>query len=101
MVSRALVRPPPGVRPETLLLTRASDGEHIALIDRVSESSESSNPVLSDENVRNIGELMIELEASFPIDEEVPEGRRVLLDSEWKVLSDGTLVIKQVRPFLH
>ena len=36
-----------------------------------------------------------------PIDEEPPSEREVLLDTEWKVLSDGRLVIKQIRPFLR
>ncbi len=35
------------------------------------------------------------------IDGTVPSGATVLLDTEWKILSDGRLIVKQVRPFLR
>lgn len=94
-----LVSPEPGTRPESLLLRRGVDA--IAGIDRIAESTETAGRVLSDEDARAIGTLLLALEGNFPIDEDIPDGRRVLLDTEWKVLSDGSLVIKQIRPFLR
>lgn len=94
-----LVSPDPGTRPESLLLER--EGGAITGIDRIAQSTETAGRVLSDANARAIGSLLLSLESSFPIDEPVPEGRRVLLDTEWKVLADGTLVIKQIRLFLR
>jgi hypothetical protein len=44
---------------------------------------------------------MAAIEADYPVDEAPPPGGVVLLDSEWKVLSDGRLIVKQVRPFLR
>ena len=35
------------------------------------------------------------------MDELVPATADVLLDTEWKVLADGRLIVKQVRPFLR
>ena len=94
-----MVSPDPGTRPESLLLQR--DGQNIGAIDRIAQSTETSGRVLSDENARAVGRLLLLLEEQFPIDEDVPEGRSVLLDTEWKVLADGTLIIKQIRPFLR
>jgi hypothetical protein len=37
----------------------------------------------------------------FPVDGVVPPDATVLLDTEWKILPDGSLIVKQVRPFLR
>ena len=45
--------------------------------------------------------VMADIESVYPVDGEVPGDQIVLLDTEWKVLVDGRLIIKQVRPFLR
>ncbi|MCP4808297.1 MAG: hypothetical protein GY913_33605 [Proteobacteria bacterium] len=64
-------------------------------IERVTESSEADE-VLSDARLLELAQALAEVEAVFPIDG--GDGSE-LLDTEWKVLSDGRLIIKQVRPF--
>ncbi|MDP2313881.1 MAG: PEP/pyruvate-binding domain-containing protein [Pseudomonadota bacterium] len=88
----------PGVWPEQVLLTVA--GGVVTAIDRVSESSEAAE-VLSDARLAELGGLLWEVDQAFPVDDAVPEGGTLMLDTECKVLSDGRLVIKQVRPFLR
>jgi hypothetical protein len=39
--------------------------------------------------------------AVFPLDDEAPEGGTLMLDTECKILEDGRLIIKQVRPFVR
>lgn len=56
--------------------------------------------VLSDQEVCAIAELLDVLEDDYPVDA-VAQGREIVLDSEWKVLGDGRLIIKQIRPFLR
>jgi pyruvate,water dikinase len=90
----------PGVFPEKSLLEVS--GETVTEIVRVTHSSERpSSWVLSDTQLQELGGLLGQIEASYPMDEAVPVNSTVLLDSEWKVLSDGRLVIKQIRPFLR
>ena len=90
----------PGVVPEKVLL-ELTDGEVTAL-SRVSPSSEvePGEVVLADAQYEELGEQLWFIREVFPIDEEIPEGRQLLLDTEWKVWEDGRLIIKQVRPFL-
>lgn len=91
----------PGTWPEKDLLTIGEGGDVIA-IERARGSSllPDHMHVLDDEQLSQIGALLWVMTAHYPVDEQAPPGRRVLLDTEWKVLSDGRLVIKQVRPFL-
>jgi hypothetical protein len=89
----------PGVFPEQELLTVA-DGE-VTGIDRVNTSSETDAAILSDARLDELGGLLWEVQDVFPIDDPVPEGGTLMLDTECKVLSDGRLIIKQVRPFLR
>ncbi|MFT7519813.1 MAG: pyruvate,water dikinase [Kiritimatiellia bacterium] len=91
----------PGVYPEQTRLTML--GQTVQTIDRVRGSSEleEGQVVLSDEQLRDLGAVLAVVQRDIPIDEVPPEGRTVLIDSEWKVLSDGRLIIKQWRPFLR
>jgi hypothetical protein len=90
----------PGVWPEKDLLT-LQDGE-VVMIERARGSTElpEGEWVLSDAQLRELGGYMANIVAVYPLDEEAPPAARVLLDTEWKLLSSGQLVIKQVRPFL-
>lgn len=91
----------PGVYPEQTRLT-VVDGT-VTEIARLRASSEvgEDQVVLTDAELTTLGERYADIEAALPIDEVAPLGRDVLLDSEWKVLEDGRLIIKQWRPFLR
>lgn len=90
----------PGVIPEKTLLE--FEASRVSNIIRVHESSELDGEwVLSEALLTELGELFFDIESIYPIDETPPDTHTRLLDTEWKVLSDGTLVIKQIRPFLR
>jgi phosphoenolpyruvate synthase/pyruvate phosphate dikinase len=89
----------PGVFPEKNLLTLDAAGD-VTLIDRVSQSSEAEI-VLTDAQLEELGGVLWDIAQVYPLDDEVPEGHDVLWDTEWKVRSDGQLIIKQIRPFLR
>jgi hypothetical protein len=57
--------------------------------------------VLQDAQLQQIGSLLWQIVQVYPVDGTVPSGATVILDTEWKILSDGSLVVKQVRPFLR
>jgi hypothetical protein len=92
----------PGVFPEKDLLIMSGAGDVVG-IERVTGSSElpEGEYVLSDAELEDLGVTLWSIEQDFPIDATVPEGGDLLLDTEWKVKSDGQLIIKQVRPFLR
>lgn len=96
-----VVSPAPGVWPEQSLLTL--QGGQVSRIERVSGSSElpASAVVLSDEQLKQLGAELARLAERYPHDVEPPVGRSFLLDTEWKVMPDGALRIKQIRPFLR
>ncbi len=96
-----VVSPEPGTWPETTRLTLTA-GE-VSEIDRVRGSSElpDGHHVLSDPQLRELGALLSQIEASFPIDDPPPKGTALLLDTEWKLRPDNTLLIKQIRPYLR
>ncbi len=87
----------PGVWPEQALLTL--DGGAVVAIDRMATSSEADE-VLTDAQLEDLGALLWEVDAAYPVDATAESGT-VMLDTECKVLADGRLVIKQVRPFLR
>ena len=89
----------PGVVPEVVRVA-VTDGV-VTGISREQGSSEVTGRVMSDLALCDLAILLDGLGESFPIDEDVPAGRTVLLDTEWKVLADGRLIIKQIRPFLR
>jgi phosphoenolpyruvate synthase/pyruvate phosphate dikinase len=90
----------PGVFPEKALLDM--EETTVKEIIRVNRSSEQPDSwILSDLELTELGELFAEIELSYPRDEEPPAQQTLLLDTEWKVLSSGQLIIKQIRPFLR
>lgn len=95
-----VVSPEPGVWPEQSLLTLEA-GE-VSAIERVTESSlaRPGELVVADQHLRALGRELARLAASYPFDIEPPEGRSLLLDTEWKVMPDASLRVKQLRPFL-
>lgn len=94
----AVVSSEPGVYPETDLLTLV-DGE-VTQIERVSSGSEVDE-VLTDAELEELGATFYGIDQVFPLDYDVPEGRDVVWDTEWKIDADGQLVVKQIRPFLR
>ena len=97
-----VVSPEAGVLPETWRVTVGVDGR-IETLDweRASTETSEGEGVLSVSEAARIGLLLSTLPTLLPLDDAVPEGQTLLYDTEWKVLSDGRLVIKQVRPFLR
>jgi hypothetical protein len=96
-----VVSPEPGMWPEQVLLT-LEDGA-VAQIERVTGSSElpDGTPVLQDAELELLGRELARLVGIYPHDAEPPAGHSLLLDTEWKLMPDGSLRIKQVRPFLN
>lgn len=96
-----VVLPEPGVFPEESLLTMANG--LVSAIDRIRASSEvpAGTWVLQDAQLQQIGSLLWQIVQVYPVDGTIPPGASVLLDTEWKILSDGSLIVKQVRPFLR
>ena len=56
--------------------------------------------MLDDARLRELGATLFQIAAAYPVDEAVLPTGRILLDTEWKLRSDGQLAIKQIRPFL-
>ena len=96
-----VVSPPAGVTAELDLLT-VKDGE-VTAIDRVAASSlvPAGQPVLSDEQLRELGALLADVAAVYPVDPGEHEPAEVLLDLEFKYTHEGKLILKQIRPFLR
>ena len=90
-----------GVTPERVLLT--VDAGEVTEILRVEPSSEvmAGQQVLGDAVLGELGALLHSITQVYPMDQRVPEGGALLWDTEWKRLSDGRLIIKQIRPYLR
>jgi len=90
----------PGVTPERTLLT--VEGGEVVQVERVDRSSEvdEDDEVLSDARLGEVGALLWEIDAVMPFDGVAPTGT-LMWDTEQKVLEDGRLVVKQVRPFVR
>lgn len=89
-----------GVVPENVLLT-VEDGVLTEIL-RVSGSSEvEGGEVLTDAELTELAGVLYDASLVFPQDEEVPEGRDVIWDTECKIDSSGQLKIKQIRPYLR
>lgn len=91
----SVVSPEPGVLPEVDLV----DPEHAQVV-RVAPSTEvdPGEWVLDEPTLLRMADVLRQIEG-LAVDEPVPDGR-LLWDTEWKVLADGRLIVKQVRPFL-
>lgn len=90
----------PGVVPERVLLD-VQQGV-VQQIVRVGPSSEVEPEivVVSDGQLEALGSALAEIEQVMPIDEPIPADMRRVWDTEWKVRSNGELLIKQARPML-
>jgi len=97
-----VVLPDPGIWPESDLLTLSDTGELTEIL-RVESSSEvdAGELVLSDAQLQELGELFWDVVQVYPYDDVVPDDKDLLWDTEWKILSDGQLIIKQIRPYLR
>ncbi len=96
-----VVNPPLGTTSELDRLTIA-DGV-VTGIERVAESSEvePGEFVLTDAQLQELGAAIASVAAVYPITYGEHEPNDVLLDLEFKITSEGKLVIKQIRPFLR
>ncbi|MBI4607184.1 MAG: hypothetical protein HY721_34910, partial [Planctomycetes bacterium] len=96
----SVVSPEPGTVPEKDIL-EISEGK-VARIVRAQASSlmPPGGRVLSDATLEELGALLAYMDRSFPIELGAHRREEVLLDVELKVESDGSLAVKQVRPFL-
>ena len=89
----------PGVVPEKVYLTVS--GGVVTKIERVSPSSqvEAGEVVLTDAQLEALGAALVTIIDVMPLDHSPAEGHDVVWDTEWKVLDDGRLIVKQIRPF--
>lgn len=96
-----VVSPEPGMWPEQDLLS-LEDGK-VTKIERATSSSElgAGEQVVSDEQLTVLGGHLARIAADYPFDIEAPQGHTLLLDTEWKLMPDQSLRVKQVRPFLR
>lgn len=94
-----VVSPTPGVTAELSFLTIAA-GE-VVEIERAVASTlvPQGQTVLSDAQLRELGALMAQLEDTYPVDVQGAGPIAPLLDIEFKIASDGALLIKQIRTF--
>lgn len=90
----------PGITPERSYLT-VRLGE-VTDIERSERSSEvgPGEEVLDDDALESVGLLLYSVDEAMPRDDDI-SGGTFMWDTELKVLDDGRLVIKQVRPFLR
>lgn len=96
-----VVLPDPGVFPEETLLTVANGA--VTALERIRGSSElpAGSWVLDDARLGELGGVLWQIVQVYPVVGTVPSGAKLLLDTEWKILADGSLIVKQVRPFLR
>ncbi len=96
----SVVSPEPGTSVERNIL-EVEDGEVTRIFrDRSSSLVPPGEHVLSDEQLRELAALMWRVEGAFPVDLDGHAEAEVLLDFEFKIEPDGSLAVKQVRPFL-
>jgi hypothetical protein len=96
-----VVSPEPGMWPEQDLLSL--DAGKVVKIERALSSSQVSagQQVLSDEQLSELGGYLDQVATDYPFDIVAPKGRTLLVDTEWKLMPDHSLRVKQVRPFLR
>ena len=96
-----VVDAPAGTIAELDLLTM-KDGA-VAEIERAAASTlvEPGAYVLSDDQLGEIGEVLADIVAAYPVEVGDHEPSEVLLDLEFKITGEGKLVFKQIRTFLR
>ncbi len=95
-----VVAPPPGMWPEKVLLE--VQGGVVVAIERAKGAGAlpEGEWVLEDPTLEDLGAALSTISELFPVDADLPPSAELLLDTEWKQRPDGTLLVKQVRPFL-
>ena len=96
----SVVSPAPGILPEVDIL-EVTGGQVVNIV-RVRSSTlvADGEVVLSDKQLEELGALMWHVDEGYPIDTGDHERDDVLLDMEFKLEKDGSLAVKQIRPFL-
>jgi hypothetical protein len=96
-----VVSPPAGVTAELDRLT-VSDGQ-VTAIERAVASSlvPPGQHVLRDDQLRELGALLADVAATYPVELGEHSPDEVLLDLEFKYTKEGKLILKQIRPFLR
>ena len=96
----SVVSPRPGTTVERSVL-EVVDGE-VVNIRRTRGSSlvPAGEVVMTDEKLRELGRVMWHVEQTLELDIEGNDPEDVILDFEFKVTPDGSVAVKQVRPFL-
>ncbi|MBI4600770.1 MAG: hypothetical protein HY721_02305, partial [Planctomycetes bacterium] len=96
----SVVSPEPGTVAEKDVL-EMSEGKVVRIV-RAQASSllPPGGRVLSDAMLEELGALLAHMDRSFPVEVGAHRREEVLLDVELKVEGDGSLAVKQVRPFL-
>ncbi len=97
----SVVQPDPGVFPERTLLEVDLSGA-VTRIDRSKPSSlvPRGERVLTDDQLRELGAVLWTIDQRLPIELGDHQRDEVLLDVEFKIDADGSMAVKQVRPFL-
>ncbi|MBI4603026.1 MAG: VCBS repeat-containing protein [Planctomycetes bacterium] len=97
----SVVSPEPGVTAEKDLL-EVEDGRVVRVV-RAERSSllPPGDFVLSEAELEELGRVLGHIDRNFPIDLGGRRREDALLDIELKVEADGSLAVKQVRPFLR
>ena len=97
----SVVSPEPGVLAARDLLV--VDQGQVLEINRASSSSllPDGQNVLSEAELRELGNLIWHIESELPIDLGEHDASEVVFDIEYKIESNGDLAVKQVRPFLR
>ena len=96
----SVVSPEPGILAEKDVL-EIENGQVVA-IERASRSTlvEPGELVMTDAQLEELGGIMAFMDDNFPLALGDTPRDQVLLDMEFKIMPDGELAIKQVRPFL-
>ena len=87
-----------GIHPEKIMLKRTPDT--FIITDRVHSSEKKNGQIINDETAIIIARHMKHIESVYPLVNNTDKGK-VLLDTEWKILENKRLIIKQVRPFVR
>lgn len=98
----SVVLPDPGVLPERDVLDVDAAGRVVG-VRRVRPSSlvPPGTHVMSDTELRELGDVLTLARERFPVEAGAPPGAVVMLDAEFKLRKgDDQLILKQIRPFL-